>query len=141
RGSTCRAWCSTAGRSWPGTSRGKRSTYRRGLGGGGPRAPGGTTQRSGAGGACAAGRLTESELRALEDVACPGAGACGGQFTANTMSMAGEMLGISPMGLNDIPAVDARKNAAAMRAGKIVMRLVTEDLRPSKILTRAAFEN
>ncbi len=92
-------------------------------------------------GACSAGRITESELRALEDVACPGAGACGGQFTANTMSMAAEMLGISPMGLNDIPAVDERKNAAAMRAGKIVMRLVTEDLRPSKILTRAAFEN
>ena len=92
-------------------------------------------------GACSAGRITESELHALEDVACPGAGACGGQFTANTMSMAAEMLGISPMGLNDIPAVDARKSAAAMRAGKIVMRLVTEDLRPSKILTRAAFEN
>jgi dihydroxy-acid dehydratase len=92
-------------------------------------------------GACSAGRITEGELRALEDVACPGAGACGGQFTANTMSMAAEMLGISPMGLNDIPAVDARKNAAAMQAGEIVMRLVTEDLRPSKILTRAAFEN
>jgi dihydroxy-acid dehydratase len=92
-------------------------------------------------GACAAGRITETELRALEDVACPGAGACGGQYTANTMSMAGEMLGLSPMGLNDIPAVDPRKNAAAVRAGKIVMRLVTEDLRPSKILTRAAFEN
>jgi dihydroxy-acid dehydratase len=92
-------------------------------------------------GACQAGRITETELRALEDVACPGAGACGGQFTANTMSMAGEMLGLSPMGLNDIPAVDERKQAAAVRAGKIVMRLVTEDLRPSKILTRAAFEN
>jgi dihydroxy-acid dehydratase len=92
-------------------------------------------------GACAAGRMTESDLRALEDVACPGAGACGGQFTANTMSMAGEMLGLSPMGLNDIPAVDERKEPAAVRAGKIVMRLVTEDLRPSKILTRAAFEN
>ena len=92
-------------------------------------------------GACAAGRITESELRALEDVACPGAGACGGQYTANTMSMAGEMLGLSPMGLNDIPAVDARKSAAAVRAGEIVMRLVTEDLRPSKILTRAAFDN
>src|SRR6202046_1483712 len=92
-------------------------------------------------GACAAGRITETELRALEDVACPGAGACGGQFTANTMSMAAEMLGLSPMGLNDIPAVDPRKAAAAVRAGKIVMRLVTEDLRPSKILTRAAFEN
>jgi dihydroxy-acid dehydratase len=92
-------------------------------------------------GACAAGRITESELRALEDVACPGAGACGGQFTANTMSMAGEMLGLSPMDLNDVPAVDARKGGAAVRAGEIVMRLVAEDLRPSKILTRAAFDN
>jgi len=92
-------------------------------------------------GACSAGRITESELRALEDVACPGAGACGGQFTANTMAMAGAMLGLSPMGLNDVPAVDARKNAAAMRAGEIVMKLVADDLRPSKILTRAAFEN
>jgi dihydroxy-acid dehydratase len=92
-------------------------------------------------GACAAGRITESELRALEDVACPGAGACGGQFTANTMSMAGEMLGLSPMDLNDVPAVDPRKGGAALRAGEIVMRLVAEDLRPSKILTRAAFDN
>ena len=92
-------------------------------------------------GACSAGRMTESELRALEDVACPGAGACGGQFTANTMSMAGEMLGLSAMGLNDVPAVDARKGGAAMRAGEIVMKLVADDLRPSKILTRAAFDN
>jgi dihydroxy-acid dehydratase len=92
-------------------------------------------------GACAAGRITETELRALEDVACPGAGACGGQFTANTMSMAGEMLGLSPMGLNDVPALDARKGAAAVQAGEIVMKLVAEDLRPSRILTRAAFEN
>ncbi len=92
-------------------------------------------------GACSAGRITESELRALEDVACPGAGACGGQFTANTMSMAGEMLGLSPMGLNDVPALDPRKNAAAIRAGEIVMKLVADDLRPSKILTRAAFDN
>jgi dihydroxy-acid dehydratase len=92
-------------------------------------------------GACAAGRITESELRALEDVACPGAGACGGQFTANTMSMAGAMLGLSPMGLNDVPAVDPRKGGAAARAGEIVMKLVTDDLRPSKILTRAAFDN
>jgi dihydroxy-acid dehydratase len=92
-------------------------------------------------GACAAGRITESELRALEDVACPGAGACGGQFTANTMSMAGEMLGLSPMGLNDVPAVDPRKGGVAARAGQIVMELVAADLRPSKILTRAAFDN
>jgi dihydroxy-acid dehydratase len=92
-------------------------------------------------GACAAGRITESELRALEDVACPGAGACGGQFTANTMSMAGAMLGLSPMGLNDVPAVDPRKGGAAARAGEIVMKLVADGLRPSKILTRAAFDN
>ena len=69
-------------------------------------------------GACSAGRITESELRALEDVACPGAGACGGQFTANTMSMAGEMLGLSPMGLNDVPALDPRKSAAAIRPAR-----------------------
>jgi dihydroxy-acid dehydratase len=92
-------------------------------------------------GACAAGRITESELRALEDVACPGAGACGGQFTANTMAMAGEMLGISPMGLSDVPAVDPRKSIAAVRCGELVMKLVAQDVRPRKILTRAAFEN
>ena len=92
-------------------------------------------------GACSAGRMTEGDLRALEDVACPGAGACGGQFTANTMSMAGEMLGLSAMGLNDVPAVDPRKGGAAARAGEIVMKLVADDLRPSKILTRAAFDN
>jgi dihydroxy-acid dehydratase len=92
-------------------------------------------------GACAAGRITETELRALEDVACPGAGACGGQFTANTMAMAGQMLGISPMGLSDVPAVDARKAIAAVRCGELVMKLVAQDLRPRQILTRAAFEN
>jgi dihydroxy-acid dehydratase len=92
-------------------------------------------------GACSAGRMTEGDLRALEDVACPGAGACGGQFTANTMSMAAEMLGLSAMGLNDVPAVDARKGGVAARAGEIVMKLVATDLRPSKILTRAAFDN
>src|SRR5215471_5076687 len=92
-------------------------------------------------GACAAGRITESELRALEDVACPGAGACGGQFTANTMSMAGELLGLSPLGLSDIPAVDPRKPIAAVRCGELVMKLVAQDLRPRQILTRDAFEN
>src|SRR5262245_39715817 len=92
-------------------------------------------------GACAAGRITEGEVRALEDVACPGAGACGGQFTANTMAMAGEMLGLSPMGLSDIPAVDARKPIAAVRCGELVMKLVAQDVRPRQILTRAAFEN
>ena len=85
--------------------------------------------------------ITESELRALEDVACPGAGACGGQFTANTMSMAGEMLGISPMGAQRHPG----RRRAQERGGDARRQdrhaLVAEDLRPSKILTRAAFEN
>jgi dihydroxy-acid dehydratase len=92
-------------------------------------------------GACAAGRMTEGELTQLEDVACPGAGACGGQFTANTMAMAIAMLGMSPMGLNDIPAIDQRKDLAAVRAGELVMHLLSSDLTPGKILTRAAFEN
>jgi dihydroxy-acid dehydratase len=92
-------------------------------------------------GACAAGRMTQSDLRSLEDVACPGAGACGGQFTANTMSMAIALLGLSPMGLNDIPALDPRKGDAAFQCGQLVMKLIADDLRPSRILTRAAFEN
>jgi dihydroxy-acid dehydratase len=92
-------------------------------------------------GACAAGRISERELRALEDVACPGAGACGGQFTANTMAMAAQLLGLSPLGLSDVPAVDPRKALAAVRCGELVMKLVAQDLRPRKILTRAAFEN
>src|SRR5215467_12641310 len=65
-------------------------------------------------------------------------GACGGQFTANTMAMAGEMLGLSPMGLSDIPAVDVRKPIAAVRCGELVMKLVAQDLRPRQILTREA---
>ena len=92
-------------------------------------------------GACAAGRMTPADLRQLEDAACPGAGACGGQFTANTMSMAVALLGLSPMGLNDIPALDPRKGDAAFQCGQIVMRLVAEDLKPSKILNRTAFDN
>ena len=92
-------------------------------------------------GACAAGRMTPAELRQLEDVACPGAGACGGQYTANTMSMAVALLGLSPMGLNDIPALDPRKGDAAFQCGQLVMKLVAEDLKPSKILNRAAFDN
>ena len=92
-------------------------------------------------GACTAGKMTEGELRSLEDVACPGAGACGGQYTANTMSMAAALLGLSPMGLNDIPAVDPRKNDAAFQSGQLVMKLLAEDLRPSKFLNRTAFEN
>jgi dihydroxy-acid dehydratase len=92
-------------------------------------------------GACAAGRMTERELHALEDVACPAAGACGGQFTANTMSTATTMLGISPMGANEIPALDPRKDQAAFHCGELVMKLLRDDLRPSRIITRAALEN
>jgi dihydroxy-acid dehydratase len=92
-------------------------------------------------GACAAGRMTEKQLGELEDRACPGAGACGGQFTANTMSMAITFLGISPMGLNEIPATDPRKPEAAVTAGKIVMDLLKKDIRPKQIITPAALHN
>jgi dihydroxy-acid dehydratase len=92
-------------------------------------------------GAHAAGMLSAGDLRELENVACPGAGACGGQFTANTMSTALEFLGISPAGLNGIPALDPTKEEAAERAGRLVMELVREDVRPSQIVTREALEN
>ncbi|AKU97840.1 Dihydroxy-acid dehydratase [Labilithrix luteola] len=92
-------------------------------------------------GAKAAGKLEESELRELEEAACPGAGACGGQFTANTMAMALSLLGLSAMTVNDVPAVDARKADAVRTAGQCVMKLVKERTRPRAILTRAAFEN
>jgi dihydroxy-acid dehydratase len=92
-------------------------------------------------GAAAAGRMSNADVHELENVACPGAGACGAQFTANTMAMALEFLGISPAGLNDIPATDPAKHDAAYEAGKIGMRLVRDDVRPSQILTRDALEN
>lgn len=92
-------------------------------------------------GACAAGRMTSDQLRDLEDHACPGAGACGGQFTANTMATAANFLGMSPMEESEIPATDGRKGQAAFACGQLVMRLLAADLRPSRILTRAAFEN
>ena len=92
-------------------------------------------------GAHAAGTLSASELHELESVACPGAGACGGQFTANTMSTALEFLGISPAGLNGIPALDPSKNEAAEQAGRLVMDVVRRDVRPSQIVTRDALEN
>jgi dihydroxy-acid dehydratase len=92
-------------------------------------------------GAHAAGNMTDEELRSLEDVASPGAGACGGQFTANTMSTALEFLGISPAGLNGIPALNRDKGAAAEEAGRLAMRLVRDDVRPSHIITRQALEN
>lgn len=92
-------------------------------------------------GACAVGKITPAELHRLESVACPGAGACGGQFTANTMSAILEFIGLSPGGLNAIPALHPAKENAAEQAGRIVMDLVRKDIRPSRILTRAAFEN
>ncbi len=92
-------------------------------------------------GAHAAGTMDPAEVHALESVACPGAGACGGQFTANTMSMALEMLGISPAGLNGIPANLPEKDEAAEQAGRLVMDLVRADTRPSEIITRGALDN
>jgi dihydroxy-acid dehydratase len=92
-------------------------------------------------GAVAAGRMGEGDLRELEAVACPGAGACGGQYTANTMSMVLEVIGLSPVGFNSIPAVDPGKLAASERVGELAMRILEADLRPSRILTRTAFEN
>ncbi len=92
-------------------------------------------------GACVAGKMTETQLTDLENHACPGAGACGGQFTANTMATAITFLGISPMGLNEIPALDPRKEQAAYDCGKIVMDLLKNDIRPKRIITRASLEN
>jgi dihydroxy-acid dehydratase len=92
-------------------------------------------------GACAAGRITPQALKAIEDHACPGAGACGGQFTANTMSLACTMLGISPMGFNDIPATDPGKDDACVQAGKLVLDLLSKDRRPKRIITRKSIEN
>jgi dihydroxy-acid dehydratase len=92
-------------------------------------------------GAHAADKLSTAELHELEGVACPGAGACGGQFTANTMSTALEFLGISPAGLNGIPALDPAKEKAAEDAGRLAMDLVRQDVRPTQIVTREALEN
>ena len=92
-------------------------------------------------GAHARGTLDDAGLAELEASACPGAGACGGQFTANTMAMACEFLGISPMGLSGVPALSAEKNRSAREAGRIVMQLAHTGLRPSKIITRASLEN
>ena len=92
-------------------------------------------------GAHAAGKLTDAQLGALENSACPGPGACGGQFTANTMSMVCELLGVSPLSANGVPAMVAEKGDAARRAGQLVMELVRTDLRPRQIVTRAAVEN
>jgi len=92
-------------------------------------------------GAHAQKRINDADLLALENSACPGAGACGGQFTANTMAMVCEFLGLSPMGSASVPALDARKPEVARAVGAMVMDLLGRDLRPRQILTREAFEN
>ncbi|MBM4122390.1 MAG: dihydroxy-acid dehydratase [Nitrospira sp.] len=88
-----------------------------------------------------AGKMTDAELHDLEDHACPGPGACGGQFTANTMAIAFEFLGISPMGMNGVPAMDVHKDDVAFKCGRLVMDLLRNDLRPRKIITRKSIEN
>ena len=92
-------------------------------------------------GAYRAGKIGLEELYEIESAACPGAGACGGQFTANTMSMVMEFLGLSPAGLNAIPAEDPAKDAAARQAGELAMTLVRHDIRPSHIVNRTSIEN
>ena len=92
-------------------------------------------------GAHGAGRIDDARLKAVEDAACPGAGACGGQFTANTMAMALEFLGVSPAGANAVPAVGAAKAEAAREAGRQAMALLRDGATPRSIMTREAFEN
>jgi dihydroxy-acid dehydratase len=92
-------------------------------------------------GAFNAGKIDERELRAIESRACPGAGACGGQFTANTMATAFEMLGVSPMGFNGVPAVDPRKEEVAVETGRLAMELLRKGLQPRQIITRKALQN
>jgi dihydroxy-acid dehydratase len=92
-------------------------------------------------GAHAAGKIGDSELTELENAACPGAGACGGQYTANTMSTVMEVIGLSPMGFNSVPAMDPQKDQIAFDCGKTVMNVLEKGIRPRQILTRGAFEN
>ena len=92
-------------------------------------------------GAYRAGKMSGEDLYEIESVSCPGAGACGGQYTANTMSMVLEILGLSPAGLNGIPAQDPKKDEASHRCGEIVMDLVRRDVRPKEFVTRKSIEN
>ena len=92
-------------------------------------------------GAHGAGKIDDARLKAIEDAACPGAGACGGQFTANTMAMALEFLGISPAGANAVPAVGKAKAEEARKAGRLAVELLKQDIKPRDIMTRDAFEN
>ncbi|ACO32516.1 MULTISPECIES: dihydroxy-acid dehydratase [Acidobacterium] len=92
-------------------------------------------------GSHAAGKLDDAGLEAVEANACPGAGACGGQFTANTMAMACEFMGISPMSISGVPAFLPEKLASAKEAGKLVLELAKRDLRPSQLITKESLEN
>ena len=92
-------------------------------------------------GAFAAGKIDAQRLEQVEDAACPGAGACGGQYTANTMALGLEFLGLSPVGYNTIPALDPRKEDASRAAGALVMELLKKGQRPLEVVTRASFEN
>jgi dihydroxy-acid dehydratase len=85
--------------------------------------------------------MSDTELHELENVACPGAGACGGQYTANTMSMVMEMIGLSPMGFNSVPAMDPQKDEISFACGKVVLNLLQKGILPRDVLTRDAFEN
>lgn len=88
-----------------------------------------------------AGQITYEELMAVENVACPGPGACGGQFTANTMAMISEIIGICPMGMGDVPAEDPEKSSVAYNAGALMLDILERDIRPSQLVTRASLEN
>jgi dihydroxy-acid dehydratase len=92
-------------------------------------------------GACAAGHITEEELHEVECAACPGAGACGGQFTANTMAIAFETMGLSPMGSAAVPATDERKHEVARDVGRLAVELVYQDARARRYITRESLEN
>jgi dihydroxy-acid dehydratase len=92
-------------------------------------------------GAYTSGKITEEQLKAIEDHACPGAGACGGQYTANTMATISEIMGICPMGMADVPAVDPDKDKVAFQAGEMILDLIEKDLRPSQFITRKSLEN
>jgi dihydroxy-acid dehydratase len=92
-------------------------------------------------GARAVGKMSEQDFKEMEDHACPGAGACGGQYTANTMALALTFLGLSPMGFADPPANDPRKDDVCVEAGHLVMELLNRGLKPTDVLTRASFEN
>lgn len=88
-----------------------------------------------------AGEITYDELIAVEDVACPGPGACGGQFTANTMAMISEIIGICPMGMGDVPAEDPEKENVAFQAGQLMLKVLENNIRPSDLITRQSLEN